>query len=235
MFSTVVTDFWMRGVSLTARPDRVHVVVDTTLTESRSVSLMAVTDGPQVLAVSPSCAAALGLAHGDERLPADIEAALADAHVTLNDPDAVFHLTTTDARSLAAERPSVGVRALTADEQAEFDRFIGASPEDDVDEAYVELDHWLAFGHWVDGRIVSAASMYPWDDSTLADTGVLTAPDYRGRGLGAATVRALNARAIELGFEPQYRCQLDNHASVALARSAGLTPFGSWKVILPSE
>jgi GNAT superfamily N-acetyltransferase len=235
VFSSVVTDFWMRGVALTARPDRVHVVVDTTLTESRSVSLVDVTDGPQILALSPARAAALGLADGDERLPADIEAALSEARVTLNDPDAVFHLTTTDAGSLAAERPPAGVRPLTADDQADFDRLIAASPEDDVDEAYVELDHWLVFGHWVDGRIVSAASMYPWDDSTLADTGVLTAPDYRGRGLGSATVRAMNARALELGFEPQYRCQLDNHASVALARSAGLTQFGSWKVILPGE
>jgi hypothetical protein len=31
-------------------------------------------------------------------------------------------------------------------------------------------------------------------------------------------------------FEPQYRCQLDNHASVALAKACGLTLFGKWVV-----
>ena len=52
--------------------------------------------------------------------------------------------------------------------------------------------------------------------------------------IGTATVRAISARAFELGFEPQYRCQIDNTASVALAKTSGFTLFGEWKVILPS-
>jgi predicted GNAT family acetyltransferase len=155
--------------------------------------------------------------------------------VTLNDPDDIFHFSVAEARVLITETPRQGVRALTVDDQVAFDRFIDAAPEDDVDEAFVDLDHWLVFGCFVDDVLVSAASMYPWDDSTLADTGVLTLPDYRGRGYAAATVRALSAEALRRGYEPQYRCQVDNLASVAVARSAGLTLFGTWEVVLPAD
>ncbi len=235
MFSTTVTDFWMRGVALTARRDRVQVVVDPTLTESRSASLMTVVDGPRVLALSPESARLLGLEHGHDLEPQHATASLVAAGVTLNDPDDVFHFSATDAHALVEQPLALGVRALTQDDQAEFERFIAAAPEDDVDEAFVELDHWLVFGCFVDDRLVSAASMYPWDGSTLADTGVLTLPAYRGRGLGAATVRALSAEALRRGYEPQYRCQVDNVASVSLARSAGLTLLGTWEVILPND
>lgn len=235
MFSPVVYDFWMRGVDLSARRDGVHVVVDATLTESRSVSLLAVAEGPRVLAVSPARATELGVAHGDELDLEQVTAALLAAGITLNDPDDVFHFVAADARALVAEPARQGVRALTIDDRAEFDRFTATAPDDDVDEAFVELDHWLVFGCFVDDVLVSAASMYPWDDSTLADTGVLTLPDYRGRGYAAATVRALSAEALRRGYEPQYRCQVDNLGSVAVARSAGLTRFGPWKVILPAD
>ena len=46
-------------------------------------------------------------------------------------------------------------------------------------------------------------------------------------------MRASYRYAAEHGYEPQYRCRLDNHASVALAEAAGLTHFGTWEVISP--
>jgi GNAT superfamily N-acetyltransferase len=235
VFSAVVTDFWTHGVSLSARPDRVHVVVDPTLTDERAVSIMSVEGGPRILAVSPPRANAVGVTHGDELETDQVTSALLAAGVALNAPDNIFHVTAAHARALATEPIRPGVRALTLDDHAAFDRFTADAPDDDVDEAFVELDHWLVFGCFVDGRLVSAASMYPWDGSTLADTGVLTLAAYRGRGHGVATVRALSARALQLGYEPQYRCQVDNVASVSLAQAAGFTLLGTWEVVLPTD
>jgi len=45
----------------------------------------------------------------------------------------------------------------------------------------------------------------------------------------------MSARALADGYEPQYRCQLDNEPSIALARAAGFTPFGTWDVIRPES
>ncbi|QFG69058.1 GNAT family N-acetyltransferase [Ornithinimicrobium pratense] len=91
------------------------------------------------------------------------------------------------------------------------------------------------FGTFIDDKLVSAASMYPWSGTHLADLGVITLPAFRGRGLGRVTVRAMSAEALRREHEPQYRCQLDNAASVALARAAGFTRLGAWEVIDTDE
>ena len=44
-------------------------------------------------------------------------------------------------------------------------------------------------------------------------------------------VRALCRHAAEQGYQPQYRCQLDNHASIAFAKPAGLTLFWTWETV----
>lgn len=69
----------------------------------------------------------------------------------------------------------------------------------------------------------------------IAETGVLTLPPFRGKGHARNVVRAISRYAYEQGFEPQYRCQLDNQASVALAKAAGLTLFGKWQVVSPDS
>jgi len=78
---------------------------------------------------------------------------------------------------------------------------------------------------------MSAIRAYPWGNARIADIGVLTLPAHRGRGHGRAVVRALSKHAAQSGYEPQYRCQLDNHASLAVAKAAGLTHFGTWQVV----
>ena len=208
-----------------------------------------------MLAVTPDRARELSLTAGAAPDAADLAARIAHAGITLNDPDYVFYFSTDEARTLGdhpapsdvqnSDSPhidsphmdsphSVTTRQLTADDQAAFAQFEADAPADDLDEAYVELDHWLVYGTFVEGRLAAASSMYPWGVTHLADVGVITLPEFRGRGLGTATVRAISARAFELGFEPQYRCQIDNTASVALAKTSGFTLFGEWKVILPT-
>lgn len=87
------------------------------------------------------------------------------------------------------------------------------------------------FGTFVDGRLAGAASMYPCSGTRFADLGVITLRGFRGRGLARATVLAMAAEALEGGYEPQYRCQLDNAPSVALASASGFRRFGEWAVI----
>ena len=161
-----------------------------------------------------------------------LAAKIADAGITLNTPDYLFYLPVVEQAALRNESVFGGTRQLTSDDGKALARFASEAPEDDMDDAFVEHDHWLVFGVFVDDRLVAAASMYPWDRTRLADLGVITLPEYRGRGLGRAAVRAISARAVALGYEPQYRCQLDNAPSVALAKLAGFTRFGEWEVIV---
>lgn len=131
----------------------------------------------------------------------------------------------------ATERAGVQVRRISPEDADLFAAFAAAAPAADREEAFVELDHWRVVGCLVDGALLATASAYPWHGTQLADLGVLTLPAHRRRGLGAAAVRALADLAVAEGLEPQYRCQHDNHASVALARAAGFARFATWQVL----
>jgi GNAT superfamily N-acetyltransferase len=49
--------------------------------------------------------------------------------------------------------------------------------------------------------------------------GVLTLPEARGRGHARQLVHAMAVSARASGLQPQYRCQLDNTASIITGRS----------------
>ena len=230
-FSSLVSDQWIPASAGDLLESGVLVAVDPSLTENRSVSLLRVQDGPTILQLSPARASELGQADGSRIDGSGLPGLLGAADVALHDPDHIFYLTLDAQTTLGGETAARGTRQLTTDDSAAFDRLTAEAPDDDLEDAFVEFDHWLVFGTFVEGRLVSVASMYPWSGTQLADIGVITLPDFRGRGLGRATVRAISAAAIVKGYEPQYRCQLDNAASVALARAAGFTLFGEWEVI----
>ena len=235
MFSSRVVSTWLPERVKATSPGVVAVSVDPTLAEHRSVSLLRVDAGPTILTLSPGRAAQLDLVDG-QRIGADgITARIERAGITLNDPDNLYYLTIEEQDAVRREARGAETRPLTDEDAPAFEVFAREAPEDDLDEAFVELDHWLVFGTFVDGELACAASMYPWGETSLADLGVITLPRFRGSGLGRATVRAMSAAALERGYEPQYRCQLDNLASVALARGAGFRRFGEWEIILEQD
>lgn len=127
------------------------------------------------------------------------------------------------------------VRALTAADADAFAAFHAAASDEDRDEAFVELEHWAVVGAIVDGRLAAVASAYPWHGSPLADIGVLTLEPFRGRGLARDVVRTMSRTLLERGYEPLYRCDFDNRASAAVARSAGMERLGTWDALANDE
>ena len=233
MFSQAVTDYWLKNRATTGSgtTGEYHVVVDNTLPDNRSLTLLEPVGSDGILSLTSALAERLGLT-GHTAVRADALAhALDVAAVKLNGADNLFYLPIEEQPVVQSERVSPETRQLTETDADAFGAFASQAPADDLDEAFVELDHWLVVGTFVDDQLVSAASMYLWRDSALADIGIITLPTHRGRGLARATVRAISARALSQGYEPQYRCQLDNAPSIALAGSAGFVRFGTWDVI----
>ncbi len=233
MFAPAVTDFWTPARP--GQPDletgHLRVVVDATLPTNRSVSVLELAGGGGAVTVTPARADRLGLVDGSGCFAGDVLDALQRDGVVMNDPDLVFYLPLATQPELAREATPADLRRLDEADASAFGDFARSSPADDLDEAFVELDHWLVFGFFDHARLVCAASMFPWRGTRLADLGVLTLPDHRGRGLARQTVRALCGSALAAGYEPQYRCQLDNTASAALAAAAGFTRYGLWHVV----
>ncbi|SHX02752.1 putative acetyltransferase [Mycobacteroides abscessus subsp. abscessus] len=241
-FSPVITDYWTAAFSgkTLHRNEHLTITVKPGLDhDERAAILRPAGDKPVSVTVSPAVADALteDIAALGNPTAVGIRAALATRGVVLNGADNVFYLSESAADDILGEAASTDVRPLTSGDGEMFASFKAAVSEQDWDEAYVELDHWAVFGAFDGhGRLVSIGSMYPWDDEVpLADAGVLTLDSARGRGHAKTLVRAMFRHALMEGYEPQYRCQLDNAASNKLAASLGLQLFGQWETVIPDD
>ncbi len=236
-FSPLVTDFWTSQVqkgTVRSGDDGFSLAINAEL-DTKLRAMILTTEERVMAAITPKLA---------NRLEFDIEQALSETifrsslleiGITLNDADFLFYFDNDARNALLQETDAESVRQLTAEDEAVFAEFQAAASAQDLDDSSVELDHWAVFGSFEGDRLACAASVYPWSTSKLADLGVLTLPEFRGRGHARNVVHAIYRYAIAQGYEPQYRCQLDNNASVALAMTSGLTLFGQWEADLPDE
>lgn len=231
-FSPIVTEYWLTDERDSSGNDELRVRVDERLRDDLVLTLLSVVPGPRIITVKPEAATALSLADGGVVGADEISARLRAEGFELHGADHLFYLPLQEQQSLLSHPNPASTRRLTSADAAEFERFCADAPADDLDEAFVEIDHWLVYGTFVEGEMVAAASAYSWHDSQLADIGVITLPAFRGRGLAKRVVKAIAKDVLSRGREPQYRCQLENVPSTALATSAGFARFGEWDVVV---
>ncbi|WP_232276045.1 GNAT family N-acetyltransferase [Paenibacillus sp. 481] len=238
LFSHTITDFWqapfLSGDVLYSSED-FTVATNPHLSEERRVMVLETAEGRVMAVLTPALADRLGLYQRKELSELAFRQQLHEAGVTLHGADYLFYFSEADKNVLLQEHVEGVLRRLTEQDKAVFSEFQSSASEQDLDDAYVELDHWAVFGSFEQHSLVSAASMYPWGNAQIADLGVLTLATCRGKGHARKVVRSICKYACDQGYEPQYRCQLDNQASTSLARAAGLTLFGKWEVISPDS
>ena len=107
---------------------------------------------------------------------------------------------------------------LTLADAERMDAGLGLSPRD--------LARPGCLGAEVAGRIVAVCECARGDGSGPSEAGVITAPEQRGNGYGAAVVRAWCDWVRACGGEPFYSTSWDNAASRALAARLGFLPIG---------
>jgi RimJ/RimL family protein N-acetyltransferase len=239
-FSPTIEAYWhdlFLAGDLIYQDDQLTVVVSTTLQPDRQLMLRQSVEGRLWAVMTPDIASQLGLSAGQQAgfSEALLRQRLQQTEISLHGADQLFYFSAAGQQALLLQAPLAHVRQLHPEDAALFARFQSRASAQDLDDAYVELDHWAVFGAFADGQLVCAASMYPWDGEKIADTGVLTLPDYRGAGHARSVIQAISRYACEQGYQPQYRCQTDNLASTALAKAAGLDLYGRWEVIDSAE
>lgn len=112
------------------------------------------------------------------------------------------------------------VRNLNAGDAIALTTMQTACSEADRQEAAVGIDNAVVTGVFDDNQyLVSAASMF--ELGGFADIGVITHPDYRGKGLGRAAVSFLVEQIIGANQIAQYRHNIQNVGSARVAEVLG--------------
>ncbi|PHM27325.1 GNAT family N-acetyltransferase [Xenorhabdus budapestensis] len=239
LFSKAITDFWQAPLlngDIIYSDNVFTLVTNANLAEDDRVMVLETTDGRVMAVITPELAEKAGLYHQEKMSESIFRQKLNAADITLHGADYIFYFSEEEKRKLLQENSDSTLRQLTEKKDKDlFSEFQSSASEQDLDGAYVELDHWAVFGVFDQDRLISAASMYPWDNAQIADMGVLTLEAFRGKGHARKVVRAISKHAYAQGYEPQYRCQIDNLASSALAKAVGLTLFGQWELVSPDS
>ncbi len=81
------------------------------------------------------------------------------------------------------------------------------------------------FGCFEDDRVAAASNLTGW---RLGDDriGILTHPDLRGRGYGAAVASAATDRALQTAAVAEWRARGTNTPSIKVVLKLGFTTFG---------
>ena len=114
------------------------------------------------------------------------------------------------------------IKTLSIEDKEDLDKLHSACSEFDVDESWVMINHPQLVGCYYKDLLVSAASAtHFW--ANFADLGILTHPEFRGKGLGKTVVSALTEKILkETDKIPLYRAdEKANPASFRLAQSLG--------------
>lgn len=209
--------------------ETVSITANPALNRERQVMILEQAGGRARAALTPMLAERLGVDRMQPVSAGELRQCLTDGGIILHDPDLVFYLPAALSPGPVAGPVPLARQLSEADRDA-FDTFRANASAQDLEDASVELDHWAVFGSFDGGRLVSVASAYPWDNVPIADLGVLTLPGSRGQGRARAVVEEIGRFAREQGYEPQYRCQLENKPSIALATATGFALFGTWEV-----
>ena len=103
-----------------------------------------------------------------------------------------------------------------------------ACPPDDVNEVGLsDLEHRFTILHLEDGRRTPVAcGAYTKWEGILAHMGVLVAPEWRRRGLGSLVASIAAHEALTSGLTLQWRSDVSNKGSLAIARSLGFAAGG---------
>ncbi len=223
------------------RDDKLSIVINPQLEDDEGVTILhTVSDMHTAVALLPEAAQSLGAigipGEAGALTEARLREGLVEIGIVMHGADNLYYLPNAARDAWLAEPEPDDVRRLRANDASLFAAFESRASEQDLEAAQVGIDDWAVFGVvGEDSRLLSAASIYPWDGAALADVGVLTLASARGNGYATRVLRTVGRHAMTNRHELQYRSQLDNPASIALAQAAGLELFGRWEVPSPDS
>jgi len=151
-----------------------------------------------------------------------IQSSLGAERIAEVDAGLIFHLRPGD-----LVRPELDwqftLNRLSADDEQSLNALRQRCTEFEIDDAYIEIEHEIAWGCYKGLHLAAVGSGYRRNG--FMDFGVLTDPEFRGQGLARHVVCALVDDTTQRGLLAQYRCNRVNKASRRVAETAGFTLY----------
>ena len=148
-FTKTVSDFWLERFPTT--DDALFKDANTTITITPSLikyRLMRLNsiDGYTKIAVAPELANNLQLESTTVTSTEALWQKLEQANLSLHGADQLYYFPEAEKGHILNETTPDHVRQLTKDDETLFAQFTASASAADLDDAFVELDHWVVFG-----------------------------------------------------------------------------------------
>lgn len=154
-FSKQVTDFWNEEMNgdLWYEDDSFTLMINEDLEEDGQIMLLESADKQRVNAVITSAIMKrIGLMVNDSLSESVFLQLLKDAGISLHGADYIYYYQEENKKKLLETASIETIRLLNASDAEAFEYFVSLASEQDLDDAYVELDHWVVFGSFEDGE-----------------------------------------------------------------------------------
>jgi RimJ/RimL family protein N-acetyltransferase len=128
---------------------------------------------------------------------------------------------------------SFDIQPLNGSETSDLAVFLADCSENDRDTLDVTFNEEVVLGLYNQGQLAAISRYAPIRDSGIADITVVVRNGERGRGFACPLVSEIIKLALKDGYEPKYRVDENNRASIAIAERLNFKPLSqilAWKV-----
>ena len=125
------------------------------------------------------------------------------------------------------------IKPLSGDEKSDLEFFYSDCSGKDIETLDLSFDEEVALGLYHQGRLAAISRYAPIRDSGIADITVVVRNGERGFGHSTPLVSEIITLALAQGYEPKYRVDETNAASIAVALRLGFKPLShilAWEV-----
>lgn len=154
-----------------------------------------------------------------------------DLTVTYKDIDFGL-IDTSDFKPIVTD--ALPIKNLDGSEKSDLEMFFTDCSENDRDTLDVTFDDGeVVLGFYNQGRLAAISRFAPIRDTGIADITVVVRNGERGLGFSTPLVSEVIKLALQEGFEPKYRVDESNGASIAVANRLGFKPLShilAWEV-----
>lgn len=125
------------------------------------------------------------------------------------------------------------IKTLTGEEKSDLELFYSDCSGKDIETLDLSFDEEVALGLYNQGRLTAISRYAPIRESGIADITVVVRNGERGLGYSTPLVSEVIKLALAQGYEPKYRVDESNTASIAIAQRLGFKPLShilAWEV-----